>query len=105
MSQIAYLQAQTIVCAQISLHWGTRGNFSKYGNVVCIYPEHGDGEKGVMPYDIIAMIGTRDQSCWLAEPCKILVWGVSGAVWQPHTNGLGDHKVHVQFENCAKVGC
>ena len=24
------------------------------------------------------MIGTSDQSCWLAEACKILVWGVSG---------------------------
>ena len=31
----------------------------------------------------IAVIGTSDQSCWLAEACKILVWGVSGEVWQP----------------------
>ena len=27
------------------------------------------------------MVGTSDQSCWLAEACKIPVWGVSGAVW------------------------
>ena len=25
------------------------------------------------PYDSIAMIGTSDQSCWLAEACKILL--------------------------------
>ena len=24
-------------------------------------------------YDIIAMIGTSDQSCWLAEACKALL--------------------------------
>ena len=26
-----------------------------------------------MTYDIIAMFGTSDQSCWLAEACKILL--------------------------------
>ena len=30
----------------------------------------------------IAVSGTSDQSCWLAEACKILVWGVFGVVWQ-----------------------
>lgn len=29
---------------------------------------------------LIAMIGTSDRPSWLAESCKILVWGVSGAV-------------------------
>ena len=26
-----------------------------------------------LDFDIIAMIGTSDQSCWLAQACKILV--------------------------------
>ena len=34
-------------------------------------------------FGIIAMVGTSDQSCWLAEACKIPVCGVSGAVWRP----------------------
>ena len=29
---------------------------------------------------MIAIIGTSDQPCWLAEACKIPVWGMSGAV-------------------------
>ena len=34
-------------------------------------------------FDIIAIFGTSAQSCWLAEACKMPVWGVSGVVWRP----------------------
>ena len=30
-------------------------------------------EGGVVKYDIVAMIGKSDQSCWLAEACQILL--------------------------------
>ena len=32
-------------------------------------------------YDTIAMIGTSDQSCWLAEACQTPVWSLSGLFW------------------------
>ena len=33
----------------------------------------GIGQQLSLTYDSIAMIGTSDQSCWLAEACKILL--------------------------------
>ena len=40
--------------------------------LVSLPDEENNGERPYL-YDSIAMIGTSDQSCWLAEACKILL--------------------------------
>ena len=47
--------------------------------------------------NMIAIIGTSDQPCWLAEACKIPVWGVSGAVWRPSAHGKDDRRYNCKL--------